>query len=144
MTDCEMKAVVAEAKTSVAPAIQPGSVSGRITRKKVRHFEAPSAREASTRFWSIWFMMVSSGNNISGISICVSAMTRPSSVCSRLSGVDVRPSPISVWLSTPSRARMTIQAKVRITTEVRSGIRMMKISRRCTRGLDARKTSASG
>src|SRR4030088_931343 len=103
-----MKAVVAEANTSVAPAIQPGSVSGRITWKKVRHFEAPSAREASTRFWSIWFMIVSSGSSISGISICVSAMTRPISVWSRLSGATVSPRPISVWLTTPSRARITI------------------------------------
>ena len=139
-----MKAVVDEAKTSVAPAIQPGSVSGSTTRKKVRHCDAPSARDASTRFWSIRFMMVSRGSSISGISICVSAITRPSSVCSRLSGAAVRPSPISVWLATPSRARMTIQAKVRITTDVRSGIRMMNVSTRCIRAELARNSSASG
>ena len=43
MTDCEMKAVQAEAKTSVAPAIQPGRLSGRMTRKKLRHIPAPKA-----------------------------------------------------------------------------------------------------
>ena len=52
--------------------------------------------ETSMTAGSICRMTVISGKSINGISICVSAMMRPNSVCSRRSGSLTRPSEISV------------------------------------------------
>src|SRR3712207_4423170 len=88
-----MEAVVEEAKTSRHPAASPGAASGSSTRNSVRHGEAPSEAEASTRFGSMRAITESSGRSKSGISICVSEITSPSSVCSRRKGSAERPRP---------------------------------------------------
>ena len=57
-------------------------LSGTITVNSVRQREAPSAAEASRRLGSSRDITLISGSSISGISIWVSEITRPSSVCS--------------------------------------------------------------
>ena len=104
-----------------------------MTVNSVRQREAPSAAEASRRLGSSRDITLISGSSISGISIWVSEITRPSSVCSSRSGSEITPSPSSSWLTTPSRPRMTIQAKVRTTTDSSSGMTMMNSSTFCRR-----------
>ena len=99
----------------------------------VRQREAPSAAEASRRLGSSRDITLISGSSISGISIWVSEITSPSSVCSRRSGSEITPSHSSTWLTTPSRPSTTIQAKVRTTTESSSGMTMMNSSTFCRR-----------
>ena len=134
ITVCEMKAVVELANTSRQPATSPGMLSGTITVKSVRQREAPRAAEASRRLGSSRDITLISGSSISGISIWVREITRPSSVCSSRNGSEMIPSCISRVFTTPSRPSTTIQAKVRTTTDSSSGITMMKISTFCTRG----------
>ena len=139
-----MNAVVALANTSMQPATRPGRLSGSVTRKSVRHFEAPRPAEASRRFGSMRDMTLSSGSNMIGISIWVRAITRPCSVCSSRRGAGERPSHRTAWLITPSRPRITIHANVRTTTEVSSGKITTKRITRCQRGPAPRYTRASG
>ena len=144
MTNCEMNAVVELANTSMHPATRPGRLSGSVTRTSVRHFDAPSAAEASRRLGSIRDMTLSNGRSRRGISIWVRAITSPCSVCKRRSGAGARPSHSSAWLMTPSRPRITIHANVRTTTDVSSGRITTKRITRCQRGPAPRYTSATG
>ena len=91
-----MKAVVELAKTSRQPATRPGMERGTITVNRVRQREAPSAAEASRRLGSSRDITLISGSSISGISIWVSEITSPSSVCSSRSGSEITPSHSSV------------------------------------------------
>ena len=59
------------------PAITPGSDSGIVTRQSVFHSPAPSTREASDRFWSIFDITVRIGSTISGICTCAKTITTP-------------------------------------------------------------------
>src|SRR6266851_5211283 len=120
ITVCEMKAVVELANTSRQPATRPGMLSGTMTVNSVRQREAPRAAEASRRLGSSRDITLISGSSISGISIWVSEITSPSSVCSRRSGSEMMPSDSSTWFTMPSRPSTTIQAKVRTTTDSRS------------------------
>ena len=108
-------------------------LSGTMTVNSVRQREAPRAAEASRRLGSSRDITLISGSSISGISIWVSEITSPSSVCSSRSGSEMTPSHSSTWLTTPSRPSTTIQAKVRTTTDSSSGITMMKSSTFCRR-----------
>ena len=109
-------------------------LSGTMTVNSVRHFEAPRAAEASRRLGSRRDITLISGSSMSGISIWVSEITRPSSVCSSRSGSEMTPSASRTWLIRPSRPSTTIQAKVRTTTDSSNGMTMMNKSTRCQRG----------
>ena len=53
-------------KTRKAPAMMPGAMPGRLTRRKVRAREAPSVAEASSRAGFIRWARPSTVRNISG------------------------------------------------------------------------------
>jgi hypothetical protein len=126
------------------PAITPGSESGSVIFHSVRHSPAPSAREASARFGSVFDITVRIGSTISGICTCASTMTTPSSVNRRRSGSLVSPSPMAIWFSTPCRPRMTIQENVRTTTLVMIGRITRNNSTVCQRALAREQIQAIG
>ena len=75
-----------------------------------------------------------SGNTMNGNSTCTMPICTPSMLWIICIGVSITPRPFKVWLTTPLRPKMTIQAKVRTRMLVQNGISTKVINSARTRG----------